>query len=123
MNEILPAGWTWTTLGDISQINGRDDAIRKLPDELPITFLPMAAVDAEQGSITKPSIRLLKDTRKGFTPFSEGDVLFAKITPCMENGKAAIARNLRNGRGFGVEERRREKACKQKFKAPSKRCS
>lgn len=50
----------------------------------------MPAVDAESGKIATPSVRSFADVRKGFTAFREGDVLFAKITPCMENGKAAI---------------------------------
>jgi type I restriction enzyme S subunit len=104
LNGNLPDGWMWATLGEVTQINGRDVAIRDLPDDLPVTFLPMAAVDAEKGIIAQPEVRPLKYVRKGFTPFSDGDVLFAKITPSMENGKAAIARKLRNGRGFGSTE-------------------
>ncbi len=42
--------------------------------------------------------------KKGYTVFREGDVLFAKITPCMENGKMAVARGLRNGVGCGSTE-------------------
>src|SRR5262249_36240722 len=44
------------------------------------------------------------DVRRGFTAFREDDVIMAKITPCMENGKAAIARNLREGFGYGSTE-------------------
>jgi type I restriction enzyme, S subunit len=104
VNGDLPKGWERMTLGEVTQINGRDAIIRDLPDDLPVTFLPMAAVDAERGVIAQPEVRPLKAVRKGFTPFSDGDVLFAKITPSMENGKAAIARNLYNGRGFGSTE-------------------
>jgi type I restriction enzyme S subunit len=104
MNGNLPDGWAWAKLGEVTKINGRDVAIRDLPDDLSVTFLPMAAVDAEQGYIAQPEIRPLKEVRKGFTPFSDGDVLLAKITPSMENGKAAIARKLQNGRGFGSTE-------------------
>jgi type I restriction enzyme S subunit len=100
----LPDGWEWKTIGNVANINGRDIAIRDLADDLPVTFVPMSAVNAEQGIIAKPQERPLKDVRKGFTPFSDGDVLLAKITPSMENGKAAIARNLKNGRGFGSTE-------------------
>ncbi|MBN1221465.1 MAG: restriction endonuclease subunit S [Anaerolineae bacterium] len=100
----LPESWEWTTLGEISRINFRDPALRDLPDDLPVTFLRMAAVDAETGKIVTPEERPLKKVRKGFTPFSEGDVLFAKITPSMENGKAAIALDLKNKRGFGSTE-------------------
>jgi type I restriction enzyme, S subunit len=100
----LPEGWTWTTLQEAAKINGRDPEIRNLADDLPVTFVPMAAVDATSGTISNPVVRPLKEVRKGFTPFSNGDVIIAKITPCMENGKAAIAKNLFNGRGFGSTE-------------------
>ena len=100
----LPNGWEWTRFGDIAQINPRDPEIRNLPDDFMVTFLPMASVDAEKGVVTRHEERHLSQVRKGFTPFSDGDVLFAKITPSMENGKAAIAYNLVNGRGFGSTE-------------------
>ena len=64
----------------------------------------MAAVDENLQSITKDEIRKLANVRRGYTYFKNGDVLFAKITPCMENGKIFIARNLKNGIGFGSTE-------------------
>jgi len=102
--RALPDGWRWASLSEVTTINRRDPRLRELPDDLPVTFAPMAAVDAERGAITKPEVRPLKDVKKGFTSFSDGDVIFAKITPCMENGKAAITRNLENGVGFGSTE-------------------
>jgi len=109
MNDVggpyeLPEGWEWTRIEEIALVNYRDPALRDLPDDLPITFVPMASVDAEKGVIAQTEERPLKSVRKGFTPFSEGDVLFAKITPSMENGKSAIALELLNGRGFGSTE-------------------
>ncbi len=64
----------------------------------------MAAVDEINGSIALPQLRPYNQASKGYTPFKENDVLFAKITPCMQNGKAAIARNLSGGLGFGSTE-------------------
>ena len=64
----------------------------------------MSSVNETSGEIATLEERPYIDTRKGFTPFVDNDVLFAKITPSMENGKAAIARNLRNGVGFGSTE-------------------
>jgi type I restriction enzyme S subunit len=64
----------------------------------------MSAVDEIEGRIKSPEIRTLAEVSKGYTPFQEGDVLFAKITPSMENGKAAIAIKLINGIGFGSTE-------------------
>jgi len=68
-----------------------------------VTFVPMEVVDDEYGEITAPFTKLIGE-RIGYTRFSEGDLLWAKITPCMENGKSAVARNLLNGRGLGSTE-------------------
>lgn len=94
-NELLP---------NVCKINPSKKEISNLPDDLKVTFVPMSSVNEITGSIENPSIRLLKDVRKGYTYFRENDVLFAKITPCMENGKAAVAKNLVNGIGFGSTE-------------------
>ena len=64
----------------------------------------MAAVSEQTGSIVGSESRRFSEVSKGFTIFAENDVLFAKITPCMENGKAAIARNLENCIGVGSTE-------------------
>jgi type I restriction enzyme S subunit len=69
-----------------------------------VSFVPMAAVSDETGTIVGGTQRPLAEIWKGYTHFAEGDVLFAKITPCMENGKAAIARGLTNGLGCGSTE-------------------
>jgi type I restriction enzyme, S subunit len=61
-------------------------------------------VDEIHGTIARPERRSYREVARGFTYFREEDVLFAKITPCMENGKAAIARGLLNGIGFGSTE-------------------
>lgn len=68
-----------------------------------VSFIPMSAVSVN-GKIDLCETRKYKDVKSGFTSFLEGDVLFAKITPCMENGKGAIARKLKNGIGFGSTE-------------------
>lgn len=100
----LPDGWKWSTLGECCLVNTRDPALKKLTDDTIVSFVPMAAVDAEQGAIANPIERPCGEVKKGYTPFSEGDVIFAKITPSMENGKAAIANGLTNGVGFGSTE-------------------
>jgi type I restriction enzyme S subunit len=64
----------------------------------------MSAVDDETGTIVAAAERPFEQVKKGYTYFEENDVLFAKITPCMENGKAAIARGLLDGIGFGSTE-------------------
>lgn len=105
--NALPNGWELKRLADpeVCLLNPRKSEIASLPDNAEVTFVPMASIDAERGAIVKPECRHLGEVRKGgFTYFREGDVLFAKITPCMENGKAVIARNLKNGIGFGTTE-------------------
>jgi type I restriction enzyme S subunit len=104
ISEGLPEGWALTTLQDACEINPPKASKDSLPADAPVTFVPMPAVDAEKGAITKPQVRRFSEVRKGFTSFRDGDVIMAKITPCMENGKSAIARNLTNGLGFGSTE-------------------
>jgi len=102
--EELPPGWELAPLGDVCALNPRRAIPASLPDDAPVTFVPMPAVNAELGAITAPVTRSLAAVRKGFTAFHDGDVIMAKITPCMENGKAAVASNLENGLGFGSTE-------------------
>lgn len=97
-------GWDWIKLEDCCKINPSCSEIKHLPDDIEVTFVPMTAVNEITGRIEKPEVRLLGEVRRGYTYFKEGDILFAKITPCMENGKSAIARNLINGIGFGSTE-------------------
>ena len=100
----LPEGWTEVALPEMCEINPPKPATDALPADAPVTFVPMPAVDAESGAITEPQTRSFSHVRKGYTAFRNGDVIMAKITPCMENGKAAIAHSLQNGLGFGSTE-------------------
>ena len=101
----LPDGWTVVTASDVCDVNPRKPAADALPVDAPVSFVPMAAVDADLGAIVDSEERQFGEVRpKSYTPFAEGDVLLAKITPCMENGKAAVARGLANGLGFGTTE-------------------
>src|SRR5712692_994514 len=99
----LPDGWVWVSLGDVCAINPRHER-GALADDQAVSFVPMASVDHKSGAVSAASIRPYGEVRKGFTHFAEGDVLFARITPCMENGKIAVARNLVNGLGCGTTE-------------------
>ena len=96
--------WNETILKDVCKVNPKKIDVNGLPDDLEVTFFPMASLSETYGEITKPQTRLLKDVKNGFTNFSEGDVVFAKITPCMENGKSAIIGKLVNGIGYGTTE-------------------
>jgi type I restriction enzyme S subunit len=102
MNERLPKGWASASLSEVAEINPRHP--KGLDDSMPVSFAPMAAISESRPEFNFLEERNLGTVRKGFTHFAEGDVLFAKITPCMENGKAAIASGLRNGLGCGTTE-------------------
>ena len=99
----IPESWASTTLGEVCLINPRFFT-EPVEDDRELTFLPMAAVEAGTGRIDLSQIRLFADVRQGYTRFSEGDVLFAKITPSMENGKVAVAKGLTNNCGCGSTE-------------------
>ncbi|WP_063894517.1 restriction endonuclease subunit S [Burkholderia pseudomultivorans] len=99
-----PEGWREVSLLEVCDLNPRLATDEKPSGETPVSFVPMSAVDESIGSITAPETRAFAEVQKGYTPFRNGDVLFAKVTPCMENGKAAIARDLVNGLGFGSTE-------------------
>ena len=71
--------------------------------EMQISFVPMESVNEIYAEITEHKDCIIEDS-KGFTRFQEGDLLWAKITPCMENGKSAIAEDLTNGYGCGSTE-------------------
>ncbi len=100
----LPEGWISVLLPEICKLNPPKPPAEALPANAPVTFVPMPAVDADLGAITRAEVRLFSKVRKGYTAFAKNDVIMAKITPCMENGKAAIARDLQNGLGFGSTE-------------------
>ncbi|NHM25924.1 restriction endonuclease subunit S [Desulfofundulus sp. TPOSR] len=99
----LPEGWRWVRLGETCEINPRRPHLNR-EFNTPTSFVPMAAVDETWGTIIGLEVRPYVEVQRGYRYFQEGDVLFAKITPCMENGKATIARGLIDGIGFGSTE-------------------
>ena len=72
--------------------------------ETPISFIPMESIDEIYSEVSKLEDTTTIENASGFTKFKEGDLLWAKITPCMQNGKSAIAKNLTNGLGCGSTE-------------------
>lgn len=96
-------GWGLTPLGCICHINPKKGQDTRLSSGVEVSFVPMPAV-TECGEIDATAVRKYDEVKTGFTYFAENDVLFAKITPCMENGKGAVARGLHNGIGFGSTE-------------------
>ena len=96
-------GWGLIALGECCELNPKKSDDDRLKEGVEVSFVPMPAV-TEKGELDNSSIRLYEQVQKGFTYFADNDVLFAKITPCMENGKGAVARGLKNGIGFGSTE-------------------
>lgn len=94
-------GWGLTTLGKCCELNPKRP--KDIDDELWVSFVPMPAV-SEDGRLSTSEMKQYAEVKKGFTYFAENDVLFAKITPCMENGKGCVAEGLSNGIGAGSTE-------------------
>lgn len=96
-------GWEKKSISEICIINPNKSELGKINDHTLVSFIPMNSV-SETGAIDSGQTREYHEVKTGYTYFRENDVLFAKITPCMENGKGAVARNLCNGIGFGSTE-------------------
>lgn len=90
------------TLAEICEINPKyDHALNSIEQ---CSFVPMEFVDDVFAEISRTEIRRISEVQKGYTPFRDGDVILAKITPCLENGKCALVANLTNATGFGSTE-------------------
>jgi len=96
----IPDLWQWAKIKDILQINPRNS----LENNLKVSFVPMLLIDNGYSGKHTDEVRLWKQVKSGFTHFKENDVGIAKITPCFENRKSTIFKNLRNGYGAGTTE-------------------
>lgn len=95
--------WKYTTLGKECFLNPKKSELKNMNENFEVSFVAMPSI-SENGNIDTNIIKKYDDVKKGFTYFAENDVLFAKITPCMENGKGAVAVGLKNKIGFGSTE-------------------
>jgi type I restriction enzyme S subunit len=95
--------WPIKKLSEVALINPRRASIER-EDSVATSFVPMEAVDEILGQITQSLTQPYLKVRKGYTHFENRDVIFAKITPCMQNGKHAVVSNLVDGFGFGSTE-------------------
>ena len=96
----LPDNWVLTAIKDAFIINPKN----KLSDHTSAGFVPMNAIrDGFSDEYTYEE-RTWKDIKSGFTHFADGDIAVAKISPCLENRKSMILRNLPNGVGAGTTE-------------------
>ena len=101
MNSIL----TWPTkrLRFVTKKGTRETSSAAMEGALEVTFLPMEAI-GERGELDLSTNRPVDEVQTGYSRFSEGDVVIAKITPCFENGKGALIRGTATGIGFGTTE-------------------
>lgn len=99
----LPSGWERPRLAEIARINPAFNG-RATADEVKVNFVPMRAVEPEGGGLLRPEVRTYSEVRKGYTSFLSGDVIMAKITPCMENGKVTVVPDLPGSVCFGSTE-------------------
>lgn len=100
----IPEEWEVKFTNDVCLINPPKKEISKLSRDITVSFIPMENIAAEGGGIISREERKLSEVEAGYTYFTEGDIVFAKITPCMENGKVAIMTDLVNNIGFGSTE-------------------
>ncbi|MCE8011803.1 restriction endonuclease subunit S [Billgrantia desiderata] len=96
----LPEGWINITLGELCELSPK----QTLDDELEVGFMPMSGVPTTFHVKPEFENRKWEAVKKGYTQFKNGDVLFAKITPCFENGKATVVEGFPSGWGAGSTE-------------------
>ena len=100
--KLISSKWDNEKLSKVAFVNP-SGAYKGRIAETPISFVPMEVIDETFSEITTMDETTIEQA-SGFTKFREGDLLWAKITPCMQNGKSAIAKNLTNGLGCGSTE-------------------
>jgi type I restriction enzyme S subunit len=113
MSRTKPSGVEW--LGEVPEhwevkrgrfamfVNPPAPRLLQLKPDDEVSFIPMEAVGV-QGELNLDQSRVLADVTGGYTEFQDGDVVVAKITPCFENGKGALAAGLLNGAAYGTTE-------------------
>ena len=104
MPKIVCHTKSYKAIDEIATFKPSKDEVREMPGDTVVSFVPMANLNTFDAAFAPTESRKLADVLSGFTYFKDNDILLAKITPCFENGKAAIARNLTNGIGFGSTE-------------------
>jgi type I restriction enzyme M protein len=96
--------WETVEIGSVCEFNPKKSEVRNLADDLKVSFVPMADLNEHRMLFNIKQIKNKAEVYKGYTYFKENDVLLARVTPCFENGKSGIARNLKNNIGFGSSE-------------------
>lgn len=96
--------WPMVELGDVCEINPKKSELKAVSPETVVSFVPMSDLSENGMFFEIKQIKKLSEVLGGYTYFCNNDVLLAKVTPCFENGKAGIARDLKNKIGFGSSE-------------------
>ncbi|MBF1533404.1 MAG: restriction endonuclease subunit S, partial [Prevotella salivae] len=96
----IPESWTWGRLSNMVLINPKN----YIDDNKEAAFIPMEKIEATYLSSYTYTVRKWREIKSGYTHFADGDVAFAKITPCFQNRKSMILNNLPNGIGAGTTE-------------------
>lgn len=99
----VPEHWIVKRGRFVMQVNPRAPRLRALKPEDEVSFIPMDAV-GEYGGLRLDQTKQIDEVGSGYTEFQDGDVVVAKITPCFENGKGALAQGLQNGVAYGTTE-------------------
>lgn len=103
-NLAIASKWPTKPLNEIAQINPSKSELKGVDPETIVSFVEMASV-SEGGFISNLAPRRLGELLRGsYTYFAENDLIVAKITPCMENGKCALATGLHSRLAFGSSE-------------------
>jgi type I restriction enzyme S subunit len=99
----VPKHWAVKRGRFVMKVNPPSLCLRQLSEDSEVSFVPMEAV-GQLGGIQLGQNVCKADVSGGYTEFQNGDVVFAKITPCFENEKGALAENLKNGAAYGTTE-------------------
>ncbi len=99
----IPVHWDPIRLRFLLELSPSRSEVRDLSEDTEVSFVPMESV-REEGGLDLGESKQLEEVVDGYTYFRDGDVLVAKITPCFENGKGALAADLTNEIGFGTTE-------------------
>ena len=99
----IPADWKMMRLEEVAEVNPRRPRLT-VESKTPVTFLPMSAISENAQGIIVRELRPHAEVAKGYTYFEDDDLLFSKITPCLQNGKHTLATGLEGGFGFGTTE-------------------
>jgi len=101
----MKAGWEIKKLSEVCQIRPPKKEVKEILTESDlVSFVPMKTLGINKKYFTVIENKKLSEVSSSYTYFRDNDVLLAKITPCFENGKLGIAKNLTNGVGFGSSE-------------------